>query len=93
MAEQFQRFAHGFGLLHMELEHRPGRALLAHNLARNAAAAVHALHKVGDALGLCLQHDAALVKIFAEAGRRISRGPAAAGAGDLAAQDLVFDVL
>ena len=93
MAEKFQHFPNFFRFLYTELVYHGPGALLAQDLPGDPTPGIHFLCKGGNTFGFGLKHDAPVIKIFAKTGYCVGRSGTAAGAADLAAQDLCFDIL
>ena len=79
VAKERQHFGDLVRVLHAELIHGAGGALLADDRPLHAAAAVELLGKMGHALIFGLQNNAAVIKVFAKTGHRIRGGHVAAG--------------
>ena len=72
MSEQVQHFLYLFGVFYTELINQAGAALLGNYGTGNAAAGIQLLCQLGNALVFGLQNHAAVIKILAKAGNRVT---------------------
>ena len=93
MSKQVQHFLYLFGIFYAELINQAGAALLGNYGTGNAAAGIQLLCQLGNALVFGLQNHAAVIKILAKAGNRVSCCGNTAATHDFAVQYLVFNVL
>lgn len=93
MSKQVQHFLYLFGVFYAELINQAGAALLGNYGTANAAAGIQLLCQLGNALVFGLQNHAAVIKILAKAGNRVSCCGNTAAAHNFAVQYLAFNVL